>query len=328
MSTFDVDGPADLDTLYGLPEHPDPRVVVQPVPFDATTSSRPGTADCLPWILEASHQVDLHHPLVEAPWDDGIVLRDPPDWVRPLSATTREAVERYRDGEAELLHRIDAAGSRIDAWVHAFAFEALDRGQIPAILGGDHSVPQGAIRAALQKHPDLGVLHIDAHADLREAYEGFRHSHASIFWNVLGDGVQTLVQVGIRDLCRAEAELHRSDPRIHAFEDVTIARRAALGTSVLEQAREWVALLPEHVWVSFDIDGLDPALCPNTGTPVPGGLSWRDCRMLLEVLGQSGKRIVGFDLCEVGPEAWDANVGSRVLFDLAAWAIHSWRTTA
>lgn len=326
--SLDVDGPAELDTLYGIPEHPDPRVVIQPVPFDATTSSRPGTADCVPWILEASHQVDLHHPFVRAPWEDGIVLRDAPDWIRPLSTRTREFVEAYREGATELLGSIDTAGSRIDAFTHAFAAEQLDAGRIPAILGGDHSVPQGAIRAALERHPDLGVLHIDAHADLREAYEGFRYSHASIFWNVLQDGVQKLVQIGIRDLCSAEAEIHRTDPRVHAFEDQSIARLTMLGTSFHEQAGRWVALLPDTVWVSFDIDGLDPALCPETGTPVPGGLAWREARMLLEILGQSGKRIVGFDLCEVGPAAWDANVGSRVLFDLAAWAIHSGRTPA
>ncbi|MCB9694667.1 MAG: arginase family protein [Alphaproteobacteria bacterium] len=326
--SFDVDGPALLDTLFGLPEHPDPRVVVQAVPFDATTSSRPGTAGCVPFVLEASHQVDVYHPCVEAPWEAGITLRDAPDWVEPLSARTRELVEAVRDGDGSLLDEVNAAGSRIDAFVHAFAAEQIAMGRIPAVLGGDHSVPQGAMRAAVERWPHLGVLHVDAHADLRVAYEGFRHSHASIFDNVLHDGVQTLVQVGIRDLCSAEADRHRDDPRIHAFTDRAIALREAEGVSFAEQAAAWVALLPDHVWVSFDIDGLDPALCPATGTPVPGGLSWRDARILLETLGRSGKTLVGFDLCEVGASEWDANVGARLLFELAAWAVHTGRTNA
>ncbi len=319
---FDEDGPAEHRTLFGLPPHPRPRVVIQAVPFDATTSSRPGTADCVSWVREASEQVDLYHPVAGPFWERGVVLQGDPGWIRALSAAARECVEAVRAG-GEGRAEVDAAGSRIDAFTHSFASSAFDAGQIPGLLGGDHSIPQGAIRAALQRWPGLGVLHVDAHADLREAYEGFRYSHASIFHNVLADGLGCLVQIGIRDRCRAEAERQRTDPRIFALSDASLAARLDRGTPFADVAAEVVGHLPDAVWVSFDIDGLDPSLCPNTGTPVPGGLSWRETRILLDTLGRSGKTIVGFDLCEVGPAPWDANVASRILFDLAGWAIHT-----
>ncbi|MDP6368761.1 MAG: arginase family protein, partial [Planctomycetota bacterium] len=88
--------------------------------------------------------------------------------------------------------------------------------------------------------------------------------------------------------------------------------------ALMEQALE---PLPQRVWITFDVDGLQPTLCPNTGTPVPGGLSWSQANVLLYLLGKSGRKIVGFDLCEVGPKEWDANVGARLLYKLAGWAI-------
>jgi len=100
----------------------------------------------------------------------------------------------------------------------------------------------------------------------------------------------------------------------------------ARGLSWAELVAKMLRPLPEKVWITFDIDGLEPSLCPNTGTPVPGGLSWREALFLLSELGRSGRRIVGFDLCEVGAGEWDAIVGSRVLYKLAGWAIHSTAT--
>ena len=106
-----------------------------------------------------------------------------------------------------------------------------------------------------------------------------------------------------------------------------MTNQLALGRPFSALVEEILAPLPPNVWISFDIDGLDPALCPATGTPVPGGLSWREASVLLAALGQSGRRIVGFDLSEVGPEPWDANVAARLLYKLSGWAIASQRYT-
>ena len=139
-------------------------------------------------------------------------------------------------------------------------------------------------------------------------------------------GVARLVQVGIRDLGRAEhAAIAGSGGRVLTHFDLDWQRRRAGGEPMRVQLREVVEALPERVWVSFDIDGLDPALCPHTGTPVPGGLQFAEACLLLEELVASGRRIVGFDLDEVAPgpdgDEWDANVGARLLYKLCGFAL-------
>jgi agmatinase len=203
-------------------------------------------------------------------------------------------------------------------------------------------VPFGAIRAAAERHPGLGILHVDAHADLRVAYEGFRWSHASIMDNVLREvpGVARLVQVGIRDFSEDELRaIHRGDGRVVTHFDQQWQRRSFAGEPFDLLCREAVGPLPQQVWVSFDIDGLDPALCPHTGTPVPGGLSFAQVAHLLEVLAGSGRTIVGFDLVEVAPgpdgadsagssAEWDAKVGASVVSKLCGAAAASRRAPA
>ncbi len=206
----------------------------------------------------------------------------------------------------------------------------LDQGKMPVTLGGDHAVPFGAIRAYAERYPGLGILHLDAHADLRDAYEGFTWSHASIFHNVMTrlDGIARLVQVGVRDLGQAEqAMIDGSGGRILTFFDADIAARKESGTPFAVIADEIAAALPKDVYLSWDIDGLDPTLCPSTGTPVPGGLSWNEAIGLLRALLRAGKRIVGLDLCEVSPgdTEWDANVGARLLYKMIGFALLSQR---
>src|SRR5688500_12473031 len=206
--------------------------------------------------------------------------------------------------------------------------ELLDAGKMPVILGGDHAVPFGAIEAYAETYPGMGILHLDAHADLRNAYEGFTWSHASIFHNVMTriPAVGNLVQVGLRDVGRAEKRMiDDSNGRIVAFFDPDLAAQKERGRSWSEIVDEIVARLPEHVYLSWDIDGLDPTLCPSTGTPVPGGLSWNEAVGLLRGIVRSGKRIVGLDLCEVSPGSteWDANVGARLLYKMIGFALLS-----
>lgn len=194
------------------------------------------------------------------------------------------------------------------------------------ILGGDHSVPFGAIRACSETYPGLGILHLDAHADLRDAYEGFTWSHASIFNNVMRklDRVGKLVQVGVRDLGQAERRMiDDSNGRIVTFYDAELAARKDEGVPFAKIADEIVAALPNDIYLSWDIDGLDPTLCPGTGTPVPGGLSWNEAVGLLRAIRRANKRIVGLDLCEVSPgeTEWDANVGARLLYKMIGFAL-------
>jgi agmatinase len=330
--TFDPDGPATGDGVFGLANTPeDAAVVIIPVPFEATTSFGRGTAGGPAAILEASRQVDLHDLETGEPWREGLVMLPIPDEVVAWNAEACElAAPIISAGGAgddpnlrTRLDRVNTIGAALNAHVEAATAAVLAAGKIPAILGGDHAVPFGAHKAAARRFPGLGLLHIDAHADLRVAYEGFEWSHASILYNTLSkvDGIGAVSQVGLRDIGAAERAWAEQDDRVRWFTDPEIAWELAEGLTWQQICHRIIAPLPDKVWITFDVDGLDPALCPNTGTPVPGGLSWRHAMVLLTVLAASGRQIVGFDLVEVSDQPWDANVGARLLYKLAGFAL-------
>jgi agmatinase len=334
-SDFDPDGPAPAESgIYGLPFAAEAsKVVIVPVPFEATTSYGGGTSKGPEAVFEASKQVDLFDQETGRPYAQGIAMLDVPKdvarWNRDAKKIAAAVIEK--GGVVDRATRAAAAkvneyGDRMNEWVYEQTSSLLEDGKLAVILGGDHSVPFGAIRAYAEKYPGLGILHLDAHADLRDAYEGFTWSHASIFNNVMRklNGVGKLVQVGVRDLGQAERQMiDDSNGRIVTFYDAELAARKEDGTPFAKLADEIVAALPSDVYLSWDIDGLDPTLCPGTGTPVPGGLSWNEAIGLLRAIRRSGKRIVGLDLCEVSPgeTEWDANVGARLLYKMIGFAL-------
>lgn len=337
--TFDPNAAAAADSgVFGLPHSPsDARVVLVPVPFEATTSYGGGTSNGPAAILEASKQVDLFDLDTGRPYEAGIAMLDEPADVRRWNDEAKTlAAPIVASGGAPAndpgLQAVNALCERMNRWVYGITRDWLERGKIVGVVGGDHSTPYGAIEAYAKAFPGLGVLHLDAHADLRDAYEGFTWSHASIMHNVatrLPD-VATIVQVGIRDFGEAEFDfIQRSEGRIHTFFDAKLARARLDGMPWREQVDVIVSKLPQHVYLSWDIDGLDPTLCPHTGTPVPGGLSFHQAVALLEGVVRNGKRIVGFDLNEVAPgsdgDAWDGNVGARLLYKMIGWALASQR---
>jgi agmatinase len=312
------------------------------VPFDATTSYRKGTARGPEAILRASKQIDLFDLQTGKPYEQGIAMLDADPRIARLNAEASEKADRIIavagviGGDKALksaLERVNAIGSDVNRIVRASVEKALDAGRLPVLIGGDHSTPFGAMDACAARHPGLGILHFDAHADLRETYEGFEWSHASIMDNVVKqiDGVAKLVQVGIRDLGEREFErIERSNGRIRVVFDKDWQRAKLDGASLRKLARSTIDELPDVVYVSFDIDGLDPTLCPNTGTPVPGGLSWSETMLWLEELARSKKKIVGIDLNEVSPgdsspelDSWDAIVGARLLYRLIGTALQT-----
>ena len=323
--------------IFGLPDDPEgARVHVLGVPFEATTSYRQGTAQAPAAVLAASRQVDLFDLRFGRPYEQGIWMA-PPDprvaeWNEEARALAGPLIEQggARPGDAVAAARVDELCDRVRSEVRSFAEERLATGRLPVILGGDHSTPLGAIEACARRHPGVGILQFDAHADLRPAFEGFRWSHASVMFNALEGSAEigALCQVGLRDLCEQEFDLIRGDGRVRALfdHDLAAAREAGLTRAV---AREAIAGLPEHVHVSLDVDGLDPSLCPNTGTPVPGGLGWHELTVWLEELAASDRVVVGLDLNEVSagpagdPEgtSWDSIVGARLLYRLIGAAL-------
>lgn len=339
---FDPNSTAAEDSgLFGLPFGPNESLLhLIPVPWEVTTSYGDGASRGPDAILRASRQVDLFDIETGDVYRNGYYLQPLSDEIlesnkvyKAKAKKVLEAIEagRENDPSAEKLRKeINHASHELNEWVYRAAKKILDEQRFAAVLGGDHSTPFGLIKAVCEHYAgDVGILHVDAHADLREAYQGYEFSHASIMYNVMEKlKPQKLVQVGIRDFSEGEYEYIKSNPKIRTYFDPSLKRRLNRGESWQSICSEIIGHLPDRVYVSFDIDGLNPELCPNTGTPVPGGLSFDQMLTLLATLVESGKKIVGFDLNEVAepenPESdWDGNVGARVLFKLCGWLMIS-----
>lgn len=311
------------------------RVVILSAAWDVTVSYGKGTAAAPEALLEASSQIDLYDSSAKDAWREGIAtlpfersIAELSAELRPVAEEVIEALESGREAKAELVDMVNAGSRKLNDYIYNETREMLSQDKIVGVVGGDHSTPYGAICAIGERYEEFGILHVDAHRDLREAYEGFEFSHASVMYNVLRDvrSVSRLVQVGVRDFCDAEQELAERDDRVVSYEDMTLARGRFEGETWGAQCRRIVESLPEKVYVSFDIDGLDMSYCPHTGTPMCGGLSYNEAVYLLEVLVSSGREIIGFDVVEVAPsdgDVIDLVVGTRLLYKLCGLSIKS-----
>jgi len=339
MLNFDPNSAPDTGSgVFGLPhDEKDAALVLLPVPWEATTSYGGGTSKGPAAILAASGQVDLFDGEVLKPYEPGIFMRRESKEVRAWNKAAKAAAQKVirLGGRIEgnkvaqkALKTTNELGGKLNDWVYRETKGLMDQGKIVGLVGGDHSVPYGAFKAAAEKHGDFGLLHIDAHSDTRIAYEGFTWSHASIMYNAMKDipQISRIVQVGIRDFCEQEHAFTASlGERAKVFYDRDLATRRFAGEPWTKTASKIVAALPKQVWITFDIDGLDPTLCPHTGTPVPGGLQFAEALHLVSLVAKSGRTIIGFDLNEVSPgkDEWDANVGMRLLYKLIAWTFVS-----
>lgn len=320
--------------LFGLPTtEEEARLVIVPVPWEVTVSYNAGTARAADNILKASRQVDLYDVQFHDQWRRGFHLREVDKKILLKSDYLRKEAELYIDyiaaGEqveknnfmCRSLKEINEGSNFLNTWVQTQTSELLKKGKLVALLGGDHSTPFGFLKALAEIHPDFGILQIDAHCDLRKSFENFRYSHASIMYNVSEEipAVSKIVQVGVRDYCDEEVDyIRNSQGKIVTYFDHDIRERQYEGETWKQISEEIITQLPQHVYISFDIDGLDPKLCPNTGTPVLGGFEAEQVFYLFKKIMDSGRRIIAFDLNEVGvgDNDWDANVGARVLFKM------------
>lgn len=321
---------ADESNIFGLPFTEDESdVVLLPVPWEVTVSYGTGTAEGPAAIFEASKQVDLFYPEFPDGWKQGFFMAETPKKLHKLSSKLRSKTEEYLDllfaGEVgkhgeKLLDAVNRGCEEMIEHVKEETAARLKQGKLVGLVGGDHSTPLGFMQALEAQHGKFSILQIDAHADLRDAYEGFTYSHASIMFNALKlKGVERLVQVGIRDFSQGENELiQKSKGRVHTVFYSEIGFGKAEGKSFASLIENAVSKLSDKVYLSFDIDGLDPRYCPHTGTPVPGGLEFDEAVYLIRAVVKSGREIIGFDLNEVAPgnDEWDANVGARMLFHL------------
>ena len=245
----------------------DARILILPVAYEGTVSYGAGTAEGAEAIIEASRNMELY--------DD------------------ETDTEVYRVG----LHTLDASASKKKPermMEHLFerATKLISSDKFLCAIGGEHSITEPLVRAHAARHPNLSVLQIDAHADLRDTYDGTKLSHACVMRRVVEDLKVPAVQCGIRSLSADEARVMDSLP-VRTFFARDIAHPRASG----EWKEQAVDALSENVYLTIDIDGLDPSLVPHTGTPEPGGLGWYDVLDLIRLCAQK-RRIVGMDLVE------------------------------
>lgn len=340
FSGFDPNAPASANNnIFGLPTtEEESLVILLPVPWEVTVSYGAGTARSPERIFRASQQIDLYDCDVPKGWEKGffmlpvdknILMRS--DYLRKeaelyINFQTEEGILEENEFMQNGLREVNKGSIKLNDWVYEQTHALLEKNKIVGLIGGDHSIPLGYYKALGEKYTDYGILHIDAHLDLRKAYEDFIYSHASIMYNALHEvpRIKKLVSVGARDYCLEELDEAKSQgDRVKIFSDQYLKNRQYEGATWQTLTDEIINALPERVHLSMDIDGLDPKLCPHTGTPVPGGLDAAQLYYLVKKLIESGRRLIGFDVVEVGfgHDEYDANVGARVIFKLCNLAV-------
>ncbi|MEA5467463.1 agmatinase family protein [Spirulina sp. 06S082] len=327
--------------FFGLPSNIEKaNLVYFPVPWDVTTSYGEGTAEGPQAILEASYEpewYDFDFPDIwQVPRGTVPISQEIYQKNQEMRSPAKKVIQHLENGgkiDASIitqeLKAVNQASIELNNWVYQHTKTFLEQNKLIALIGGDHSVPLGYMQALAEKYSSYCILQIDAHADLRNGYEGFIYSHASIMYHALQiPNINRLVQVGIRDVCQAEIARIQQDKRIIAFDDWQLKDNAFSGMTWAAQCQEIVTQLPDRVYISFDIDGLSPELCPHTGTPVPGGLQFNEAIYLLREVVKAGKTIIGCDLCEVAPgnDEWDGNIGARLLYKLSNFMLASQAT--
>lgn len=321
------------NNIFGLPfTEDDATLIIVPVPWEVTVSYKAGTARAPEHMCQASVQVDLIDPDIKDGWKKGFYMRDvdkkvlmKSDYLRKEAELFINYISRGEEPEAnkfmsKTLKEVNAGSLFLNNWVYEQTSELLQKNKLVGLLGGDHSTPLGFFKAIAEKHGEFGIIQIDAHCDLREAYEYFTYSHASIMYNALAEipHITKIVQLGVRDYSESEKDYVTNSDKVITYFDRDIKERMFEGDTWKKISDEIIKHLPDKVYISFDIDGLDPKLCPNTGTPVQGGFETEQVFYLFKKILQSGRKIIGFDLSEVGisTNEWDENVGARVLFKL------------
>lgn len=334
IESFDPSQPGLADaTIFGLPFSAEQsEIIVVPVPWEVTVSYGAGASEGPEAIMDASFQVDLNHQDFPELWKLGIYMDQAPShWAKnseKYKGLAQPIIEALEVGEDVAtfpalqsdLDKINKVCRELHTEVKERVLHWVKQGKKVVLLGGDHSTPLGYYEALASLHDNFGILHLDAHMDLRIAYEGFTYSHASIMYNALQlPQISKIVQVGIRDFCEQEVDVVKaSNGRVKVYSDSDLKAQEFEGKNWKQQCEAIIAQLPQKVCISFDIDGMYPWYCPNTGTPVPGGFSFEQAAYLFNLLAASGKEIIGFDLVEVAPgeDDWDGNVGARMLFHM------------
>jgi len=280
ITPLDSKSAVEIPSFLGLTEGSLSQAegVILPIPYEATTSYGKGTAQGPEALLQASAFVEVY---------DEVRDRQPA-LVDPFG-DPESTLSRYVTVDPVVLGE---PGEAAMAAIKVRAQALVQPGRVVVGVGGEHAITPPLVAAHLRHYPDVRVLQIDAHADLRHSYQGSIYSHASAMARVVELVGHRLTQVGIRSIC-AEDRQAMQRARVQTFFAASLE-----GKSPQEWIPEVIATLGEHVYLTVDVDGLDPAVVPSTGTPEPGGLGWWDTLALIRRLGEQ-RRIVGADVNEL-----------------------------
>ncbi len=326
-------------------------VILIPAPWQATASYLKGTGKGPQLIREASSQLDFFNPFFGRAYhrqihfsaEDPLIIslnKQASDWAKGIQKKWEED-KILNQKEKALSEKVNQASESLIDWLYERSVRVLQKGKIPALVGGEHSVSEALIRAVGENlKGQYGLLVIDAHADLRPAYQGFKRSHASIMHNVLNLDFSPLkmVQVGVRDFCEEEYQQIQQDSRIHCFFDGDISSQLFSGGKWADLCRHIIGLLPSEIYISLDVDGLSWTEAPGVGTPVPGGLSFNQVIYLFSEIQRQNKKLMAFDVVETSPgkillgkttlgktsfAEWNGNVSARLIYYLSGLALLS-----
>ena len=317
----------------------DAPIVLVSAPWAVTSAAGQGAVYTPDAIIDASTHLSLYD-VVSNTSIDGKVATAEVDYdlqesSLQLGGDAAKVVAHIEDGGAltgdyfaRKVVRINLGFRDMHRSVGKRVFRFASKGKIVGVVGGDHSVAFGAVRSISSVYPQMGVLFIDAHSDLRPSGKIFDYSHLSVARNIVDEipAVSKLVQVGVRDMSREEMDFAQNHPKVTMFCHEKLTAERFSGRSWGEVYDDVVAQLPDKVYISFDIDALSPECCPHTKRPVAGGMTFDEAVCLINRVAESGREIVGFDLTEIVPvmeSGVDAAVGARMLVKLCAAALCS-----
>ena len=290
-SDWPEDVPRTWETFLDTPASQtldDANVVIVPIPYDSTTTFKSGARHGPRAAITASKQLEE--------WDIELG-RD----ISTVGIYTTQEIEPHTGGPEAMIERVRRVAGH---------FTSQDK--LVALLGGEHTITLGGVSAALEKHPDLTVLYLDAHADLRDEYMGSRWSHACVARRLSERA--PVVQVGVRSMSRDESRFIGANG-VPVFTWPPSDKIEQVAANVIER-------LSGEVYVSIDLDVLDPSIMSAVGTPEPGGMTWTAATKLLRLISKR-RQIVGFDVVELspneGPEAC-AFTTAKLLYKLIGYA--------
>ena len=331
--------------IFGFPgKEEDANIIIIPVPWDATVSYGKGTHFAPQAILKASTQLEFFHHDVENAFETNVFMTEvSSEWKKINNSCSEKSTEYFRyfeeEGEEKALGYFKNEIDNINHTQNVLAknlkercSSLLDQNKIVGVLGGEHSVPLGLIQAINDQYDDFGVLHIDAHAGLKDSYLGFEQSHASIMRNVLEScpNMSKLIQIGVRELSEEEFSFSKEEARIKTYYDWDLKNDVLKGESWLDIIKKIIDEMPKNIYISFDITGLKPYLCPNASTSMAGGIELNEIQLLFAQIINTDKNIIGFDLCEVSPNMdndIDAYYGAKALWELVCYTEKSRRNS-